>query len=388
MNASSSFVMQWESWTILLGIGAVVVTILLSLISCHRSGYRRSIIGLEVLRVAIVATAVWLLNQPEWIEEFKPDEKPTIVVLGDMTGSMSTRDVLVKNEGRTDAVTRESAIAEWMKDSAWNSLRDRFDVIVQPIESDPANGGTDLQASLMAAREKYPFLRGVVLASDGDWNVGLPPVQAAMRLRLDEIPILAVPVGSQTRLPDVELLSLDAPTFGVAGKSVRIPFTVESSLPRDYTTTLVLKTSEGEEVKHEVKVAAMGRTSDAIVWKPEHVGDYTLTLTVPKQADETISDNNQKTAPIAIREEKLKVLVIESYPRWEYRYLRNALSRDPGWKSVAYCSILGSTKSVVETKTISNHSQKGLINSLNTMSYSSVMLASMPINSPKNNADC
>ena len=36
------------------------------------------------------------------------------------------------------------------------------------------------------------------------------------------------------------------------------------------------------------------------------------------------------TAPIAIREEKLRVLVVESYPRWEYRYLRNALSRDPG----------------------------------------------------------
>src|SRR5205814_1967606 len=36
------------------------------------------------------------------------------------------------------------------------------------------------------------------------------------------------------------------------------------------------------------------------------------------------------TAPIAIRQEKLRVLVVESYPRWEYRYLRNALSRDPG----------------------------------------------------------
>ena len=34
--------------------------------------------------------------------------------------------------------------------------------------------------------------------------------------------------------------------------------------------------------------------------------------------------------PISIREEKLRVLVVESLPRWEYRYLRNALSRDPG----------------------------------------------------------
>ena len=31
-----------------------------------------------------------------------------------------------------------------------------------------------------------------------------------------------------------------------------------------------------------------------------------------------------------MRQEQLKVLVIESYPRWEYRYLRNALERDPG----------------------------------------------------------
>src|SRR6476620_2012776 len=36
------------------------------------------------------------------------------------------------------------------------------------------------------------------------------------------------------------------------------------------------------------------------------------------------------SAPISIREAKLKVLVVESVPRWEYRYLRNALSRDSG----------------------------------------------------------
>ena len=73
-----------------------------------------------------------------------------------------------------------------------------------------------------------------MLASDGDWNEGPPPVQAAARLRMRGVPVFAVPVGSRTRLPDVELLSLDLPTFGVAGKSVRIPFSIESSLPREY----------------------------------------------------------------------------------------------------------------------------------------------------------
>ncbi len=74
----------------------------------------------------------------------------------------------------------------------------------------------------------------------------------------------------------------------------------------------------------------MSRTSDSLVWKPKSIGDFTLSLAIPKHGDESLSDNNKLAAPISIREEKLRVLVVESYPRWEYRYLRNALSRDPG----------------------------------------------------------
>lgn len=83
----------------------------------------------------------------------------------------------------------------------------------------------------------------------------------------------------------------------------------------------------------------MGRTSDFVIWKPKENGDYTLALDIPKHAEELIADNNRLSTPIAIREEKLRVLVVESIPRWEYRYLRNALSRDPGWKSRA-CSFI------------------------------------------------
>ncbi|MCH5376424.1 MAG: hypothetical protein JJ992_20845, partial [Planctomycetes bacterium] len=85
--------------------------------------------------------------------------------------------------------------------------------------------------------------------------------------------MLAVPVGRPTRLPDVELLSLDAPTFGVVGKSVRVPFTIDSSLPRDYVATVVLRTSDGYEGSKDIRVAAMGRTNDSIAWKPAEIGD-------------------------------------------------------------------------------------------------------------------
>src|SRR5438128_10988111 len=192
-------------------------------------------------------------------------------------------------------------------------------VIVQPFASPQSGHGTDLHEPLTQAPEKVKNLVGVVLISDGDWNEGLPPVQAATALRLKGVPVFSVPVGSSTRLPDIELLSLGAPTFGVVGKSVRIPFTIESTLPREYLTTVSLKTSDGDEVMEEVRIAAMGRTSASLLWKPKKTGDVTLTPDVPKHPDETLADNNRLTAPIAIREEKLRVLVLESLTRWEYR---------------------------------------------------------------------
>ena len=170
----------------------------------------------------------------------------------------------------------------------------------------------------------------MVLVSDGDSNRGPPPLTAAEGLRAAGVPVLVVPVGSETRRPDLELASLECPTVGVAGKPVRVPFTIESSLPAERAVTVTLETSTGESVSREVRVPAMGRVVESLYWTPRDVGDRMVTVGFPPQAGELSSDNNRRTAPIAIRRERLRVLLVESVPRWEYRYLRNALSRDPG----------------------------------------------------------
>ncbi len=365
MSVTRSLTFLWTPWTLGLSAAAILATAVYSFIAWRRVGFRLSMGLLELLRLSIVAIAALLLNQPEWIEEFRPEEKPTIAVMLDASPSMETRDVVAPDGKASSATTRNQAIATLADPASWNKLRERMTVLIQPFSAPgqtgsggapasapvaraegsaakaqgtnapaspgPAAGrGTDLYEPLARAPERISNLRGIVLASDGDWNEGPPPVQAAARLRIKGVPVIAVPVGSRTRLPDVDLLSLDVPTFGIAGKSVRVPFTVDSSLPRDYATTVTLKTSDGDQVTKEVRIAAMGRTSDYLLWKPKAVGDYTVNLTIPRHPDEISDENNKLAAPIAIREEKLRVLLVESYPRWEYRYLRNALSRDPG----------------------------------------------------------
>ncbi len=330
MNATRSLTFAATPWTIGLSTVALVATAALGFVAWRRSGFKRSVGVLEWLRLTCVAFAAVLLNQPEWVEEFRPEEKASIVVLWDASPSMETRDVSRGERTSAPPETRREAIEPLTRPESWGGLGDKIQVVIQPFSPKGEGHGTDLNDPLNRAIETVPNLRGVVLASDGDWNEGQPPVLAASKLRMKGVPVFAVPVGSPTRLPDVELLSLDAPTFGVAGKAVRIPFTIDSAMPRAFTTMVTLKTSDGDEVTKEVRVEPMGKTTDELTWKPKGTGDYTLSLSVPRHADELLVDNNTLTAPIAIREEKLKVLVVESYPRWEYRYLRNALSRDPG----------------------------------------------------------
>ena len=319
-------------WTLGLSLALVAATAVVAVVAWRRSGYALGTGLLELLRVVIAGLVALLLNQPEWVEEYRPDEKPTVAVFWDASRSMDTKDVVPADgaSGSAAPQTRREAVAPLTTTDFWRPLESRFAVVVEPFSPAPPGESTDIAEPLAAAGERFSALRAVVLASDGDWNKGRPPLEAAQALRLAQVPVFAVAAGAATKLPDVELASLDCPTMGVAGKPVRVPFTLVSSLPTERTVKATLATSSGETLTKEIRLPAMGTVSDWIFWTPPAVGDYTVTVSVPVEAGELLPDNNRRTAPIAVRNEQLRVLVVESVPRWEYRYLRNALSRDPG----------------------------------------------------------
>ena len=150
-----------------------------------------------------------------------------------------------------------------------------------------------------------------------------------------------LPIGSENKLPDIEVTGFDVPTFAIVGKPVRLPFTISSALPTDYTITVEVITESGEKLIKDVTVPAMGKLRDYFSWKPLQTGDTNLTISVPVASSERDRTNNEMSAPIAIRKERLRVLVIESFPRWEYRYLRAILKRDPRINATFIASNVG-----------------------------------------------
>ena len=343
MFASGSLTFDGALFGIAMGVATVLACAALCLTAWRRSGYSRSTGLLEALRLAVVTLVAVTLNQPEWVEQYRPEQQATLVVLSDESASMDTRDVIDETRPSLPFASRRQSIQPLLEHDVWSSAAGELEVVFESFSSflDNRSAGTDLHAALVKAVETHQNVRSIVLLSDGDWNLGQPPARAASQLRMKHIPVMALGVGSQSRLPDVELVRVDAPTFGVVSKRMRIPFVIESALPRDHEVTVSLTPSSGREVTKRVTIPAMGQLEDAMLWKPDRIGEFELTVRVPPHEDELVRQNNEQTVPITIRQESLKVLLVEALPRWEYRYLRNALQRDPGVEVSCFSFIPG-----------------------------------------------
>lgn len=297
----------------------------ISYLNWSRSGRRRAVARLEILRFVLIALLGFTLLRPEVVQTVRSKNQPELAVLVDRSGSMETRDL----QTATNIQTREQWVSSQLSNQFWKPLKTK--VVVEEFgKATTNNNGTDLNAALEKPLSREANLQAVLLLTDGDWNSGRSPLLAAAEYRERGVPVFALGVGSEIPLPDLILEAVSPPSYGLFGEQITIPFTIRSHLTNEVKTTIVLNDGTKEETKKEIVIPAKGQVQDTILWYPRNVGDVNLTLKLPVEPAETVAENNQQNFRISVRVEKLQVLVVDSAPRWEYRYLRNALSRDPG----------------------------------------------------------
>lgn len=322
----------------MIGLLSLASVVALCILSWKRGAHPARTAALEILRFLIVLIVVLLLWKPEWLTIIDPESQPRIAILHDASGSMATLDAELPEsiDSRRSVVTRNDWIDQVVSDDFLDSLSaDGSNEIIDrkicvPSSDDSKLSGTDLTDPIVSLLENETNLRAVVLFSDGDYNLGQPPVVAAQKLLQRGVPLFTVPVGSATRLPDLDLLSVTAPTYGIVGEKVQIPFSIRSSLDREIHTVVRLRDEHGREKTKDIVIPPGEITYESILWQIDAEGSNVLELTLPLSEGERIELNNSQKFTLSGRPESIKVLVIETTPRWEYRYLRNALSRDPG----------------------------------------------------------
>lgn len=189
-----------------------------------------------------------------------------------------------------------------------------------------------------AVRKVLNDLRGappsaIIILSDGITSTTdadrLTTAADAARSRL--VPIYAVGAGSEEATRDLELFDLLADevafvndpvtftaklrSFGFAGKDVTITLREKDS-PEILTTTRVKAPADGQSSKVELTFA------------PPKDGDFEYIVEAVPAPRETTVENNSKSRRVSVRQERIRVLLADSIPRYEFRYLKHLLERD------------------------------------------------------------
>jgi len=228
-------------------VAALCITAVLRATRPKRTG------ALEALRFLCVLLVVLLLWKPEWRVVTLPESKPEVAILIDASRSMTTNDAILPDilKEKDAVVSRDQWVKKVLSSDFVSPLKKNASnrVFEQSFSALPKNpdpstlalSGTNIYSAIDDLLEEHDNLRAVILLSDGDWNVGSPPVVAAQKMRNRHIPLFAIPVGSDRRLPDLDVSNVTAPTYGIVGENIQIPFTIISSLDRDVRTIVRLK---------------------------------------------------------------------------------------------------------------------------------------------------
>ncbi len=196
-----------------------------------------------------------------------------------------------------------------------------------PLTREGAFGlSTDLSFAMEEAQRQIPADRfaGVLLLSDGRHNA-VSGVEAAARLLGGlRVPVCAVPMGSAVPPADAAILSVTVPESIYLDDKVRVKADLKFDGLMGTNVTVRLLESGVELEKREIKIADKTfRTTERFMHKPETRGIMRYTLEIAGQDADAMPENNRRDLEVAVSDDRTNVLLVDSRPRWEFRYLRN-----------------------------------------------------------------
>lgn len=189
---------------------------------------------------------------------------------------------------------------------------------------------TDIAGSvdeILAGLRGQP-LSSVVLFTDGANNSGRSPIAAAAAWKDRGVRVYPMVTGAADPA-DVEVLQVIADRLMFKGDAVNVLARLRSRGYAGRTVPVVLRQGEKEVSRTKVTLdEGEAETTVPVTFTPETVGEFTFQVEVPRQAEEIVEDNNRMSFAARVTDEGIKVLYVENLPRWQYRFLRNAMQRD------------------------------------------------------------
>jgi hypothetical protein len=338
-------------------------------------------LALTTTRIAVLFLLVLVLADPYAKIDHDSEKKPIVALLFDHSQSMElpveefeTEAELVRNaqaagyqviDGKVDPEVRKAQhqvsrakhaqnVVQHAAQTFLEPLAKKFDVQfysfardLTPLGVDPAqphlpepfkdkSGGTSTQIGDVIGQILSDAggrqVAGMVVFSDGQNTGGRSPVDAARVASAAGTPVFAVPCGSSKRLRDIAIVDVFTTGLVSVGDTVRVAVTVESQGFDKETVNVELKDGDKVLDSKPLVLRSTEQQHVELTFEAKKPGAHYLTVFIKPHPGEPkfLHGNNTDIAFVRVSEEKLRVLYVEGLPRWDFRFLKNAMKRDRG----------------------------------------------------------
>ncbi|MBI1381665.1 MAG: hypothetical protein GC161_11335 [Planctomycetaceae bacterium] len=319
----------------------------------------RNVLG--TLRFVSLFLLAAILARPVLVQQREEVYPAEVLVLVDDSASMRRQDAYQGDGaaraelarvvgGAPDQLSRaeqvrqavQSVLVPMLEAGSYRARWLRFDAALSPWDpSQPLEGrggATHLGDALVAAlaQQRGRHITDVVVLSDGRGTGGIPIEEAARAASAAGLPVHTVVVGDTRPERNAVLELVDAPTAALEGDEIAIAVRASGRGSAAGARVEVLLEELG--LAESGDAPGLGRLLDQKELLLDEAGQRLVLIAPPGRADttsgerrlrvslppldgETLSDDNHLEIVVRVSPEKVRVLYVEGYPRWEYRRL-------------------------------------------------------------------
>jgi len=282
------------------------------------------------IQLTMVALVLWLLAQPALETEQLRDGQNSIAVVLDTSASMAIDDgrprIAVATQLLEDAVAAAAPLNFSVQRYAFDDRARELDGFSGVEASGEATSIGESLRRVLADARRNP-LAALIVASDGADTAGGLDANLLAELASYGVPVHSLAVGSATLANDLELenVSLPAEVLPESKVSARV------SIRHDGAAQTQLKVYDGDDLLASVPVTLdAGATSSSVMVDFElgAAGPHELEFSIDGVEGELEPGNNRRVRLVDVIDDSYRVLYFEGEPRWEYKFMRRALTDD------------------------------------------------------------
>ena len=320
----------WQPWAVAASL-ALTAELLVFLYRYEaRNLPRRRARQLLALRLTALGLLAWILIEPTFVRSVKRQLKRQVAVLWDQSASMDLTDDGAANS-RAE-IAREAVAKSGILKQLGDHVRLREVHFASSPESTPGapasgwNQATDIAAALDTVLEQIPpdELAGALVLTDGRHTRPSRVEDSARRFGILDAPLGIVAIGSPAPPRDAAVLAVRSPDAIHLGERMRIAADLKFDGYMGQQAQVRL-TRDGKLIEEKTIAIPQDRYREEVqfIHLPATGGTGGYQVEIAALPGERFPDNNIWSFETSITEARTNVLLVDNYPRWEFRYLRN-----------------------------------------------------------------